>query len=279
MEQVKAQLSRMAGLPDPAIDLSRGALLISALHQPGLDVDLHLRRLESLGIAAVSSVPREGDLAARVAALNRFLFDLEGFAGNRDHYYDPRNSYLDQVLERRVGLPITLSLVYVEMARHVGIPAYGIGFPGRFLVGVGDQSGTLVLDAFAGGRILDEPAIDALLAEVFGAGAVTVGAHPSLLRAATNREILVRMLGNLKAVFMREGALDQALIAVDATLVLLPDSADDLRDRGLIYRELGHVPAAIEDLRRYTEIADDGESIAAVTSVLAELAQRSTRLH
>lgn len=273
------QLAELASLPDAAIDLPRGALLISALLQPGLDPDLHLRRLESLSIAAVVSVARDAPLPERIRALNRFLFVEEGFSGNQEDFYDPRNSFLDQVLERRTGIPITLSLLYVEVARQVGIPAFGVGFPGHYLVRVGEGGATLVLDPFARGVSLGEEDLDQRLADLYGEGALTIRTNPALLRAATRRETLVRMLANLKAIYAREGDLQQALIAVNAILTLTPDSADDLRDRGLIFRELGYAPAALADLRRYAVLSDNGEEIAALAPVLAELEAGSVRVH
>lgn len=279
MRSPQRQLTELAGLPDAAIDLPRGALLISALLQPGLDPELHLRRLESLSIAAVASVARDAPLPERIRALNRFLFVEEGFSGNQEDFYDPRNSFLDQVLERRVGIPITLSLLYVEVARQVGIPAFGVGFPGHYLVRVGEGGATLVLDPFARGLSLGEEDLDQRLADLYGEGALTIRANPALLRAATRRETLVRMLANLKAIYAREGDLQQALIAVNAILTLTPDSADDLRDRGLIYRELGYAPAALEDLRRYGSLSDNAEEIAALAPILAELEAGSMRVH
>jgi regulator of sirC expression with transglutaminase-like and TPR domain len=279
MLSAQRQLAELAGLPDAAIDLPRGALLISALLQPDLDPELHLRRLESLSIAAVASVARDASLPERIRALNRFLFVEEGFSGNLDDYYDPRNSFLDQVLERRTGIPITLSILYVEVARQVGIPAFGVGFPGHFLVRVGEGRSTLVLDPFARGASLGEEELDQRLADVYGEGAPTIRANPALLRAATRREILVRVLANLKAIYARDGDLRQSLTTVDAILTLVPDSPEDLRDRGLIYRELGYAPAALADLRRYGVLSDDGESIAALAPILAELEAGSMRIH
>ncbi len=279
MTDAHQALRELAGLPDAAIDLPRGALLVSALLQPDLDPDLHLRKLESLTIAAVSAVDRGAPLTERIRLLNRFLFLQEGFAGNLDDYYDPRNSFLDQVLERRTGIPITLALVYVEVARQVGIPAFGVGFPGHFLVRVGAGDTTLVLDPFAQGASLGEEDLDRRLAEVYGEGALTLRANPALLRAATRRETLVRMLANLKAIYVQRGEMERALTVVDGILTLTPDSADDLRDRGLIYRELGYAPAAAADLRRFVQVSDNGEEIAAMQPILEELEAGSVRLH
>jgi regulator of sirC expression with transglutaminase-like and TPR domain len=280
MHSAQQELARLSVCPDEAIDLPRAALTISALFQPDLDTGLHLRRLESLCIAAAASVPCHPDLGQRVRALNRFLFEQEGFGGNLDDFYDPRNSFLDQVIKRRTGIPITLSLLYVEVARQVGIPAFGVGFPGHFLVRVGDEGeGLLMLDPFSRGISLDLADLDRRLAEVYGDDALRVEANPGLLRPATRHEVLVRMLSNLKALFLRGGDLGQALIAVDGLLALSPDSPTDLRDRGLIYRELGYSLGAAADLRRYLRLASDAEDSAELWSVLAELEEADLRLH
>ena len=183
------------------------------------------------------------------------------------------------MLERRTGIPITLALIYVELARQVGIPAFGVGFPGHFLVRVGQGGSTLVLDPFDHGTSLGEEDLDQRLADVYGEGALTVRANPAVLRAATRRETLVRMLANLKAIYSQAGDLEQALIAVNGILTLAPDSAADLRDRGMLYRELGYAPAAAADLRRYTQVSDDGEEIAAIEPLIPELEAGSVRLH
>jgi regulator of sirC expression with transglutaminase-like and TPR domain len=279
MEQALNVLNGLAPLPDDSIDLLRGALAVSQLYQPGLDVDRYRRHLESLATAAVSAVPHAASLAQRVAALNRFLFDREGFSGNMDDYYDPRNSFLDQVLDRRLGIPISLSILYLEIARRVGIPAFGVGFPGHFLVRVGEGTSAFLVDPFAAGESLDESELDRRLAEVFGEGLVTVGEHPAVLRIASKREILVRILANLKGVFSRKSELENALVAMTGILTLIPDSAENLRDRGLIYRDLGYVTAAVADLRRYVSIAGNAEEIAALTPLIEELASQQVRLH
>ena len=279
MESPRHQLADLARLPDAAIDLPRAALLVSALFQPDLDLGLHLRRLESLAIAAVASVPRGLDQSRRVHELNRFLFEQEGFGPNLEDYYDPRNSFLDQVLERRVGIPISLALVYVEVARQVGLPALGVGFPGHFLVRVGQGDSIGFLDPFGAGAALDEDELDLRLASIFGQGVRSVRTEPSLLRPSSQRAILVRLLSNLKGIFTRDGKLERVLTAVDAILVLAPDLPEALRDRGLVYSQLGHASAALADLRRYVELTDNGEEIAALMPVIDQLEAGSVRLH
>jgi regulator of sirC expression with transglutaminase-like and TPR domain len=279
MDPVIARFTALSARPDAELDLVDGALEISRLFQPGVDGAQARARLDALGDEVRDDLADGANLAAQVDALNRLLFGRFGFAGNRDDFNDPRNSFLDQVLERRVGIPISLSLVYIEVARRAGVAAWGVGFPGHFLVKLGHGGGSLVVDPFNEGAVLSADDLDARLAGIFGDDRVSVRAHPSLLRAATQREILVRMLRNLKAVYLGRGLATEALRAACAILALVPDLPEELRDRGLIYRELGHHQAALDDLRRFTALSNDGPEIAAVTAMIDELAARPMRVH
>jgi regulator of sirC expression with transglutaminase-like and TPR domain len=279
MDPVIARFTALSARPDAELDLVDGALEISRLFQPGVDGAQARARLDGLGDEVRDDLADGANLAAQVDALNRLLFGRFGFAGNCDDFNDPRNSFLDQVLERRVGIPISLSLVYIEVARRAGVAAWGVGFPGHFLVKLGHGGGSLVVDPFNEGAVLSADDLDARLAGIFGDDRVSVRAHPSLLRAATQREILVRMLRNLKAVYLGRGLATEALRAACAILALVPDLPEELRDRGLIYRELGHHQAALDDLRRFTALSNDGPEIAAVTAMIDELAARPMRVH
>lgn len=280
MDPIQLRLNRVALLPDETIDLLHGALLVSELYHPGLDVEPYLRHLDALALDAESAVPREAPLMDRLAAFNRFLFVDQGFSGNREDYYDPRNSFIDQVLDRRLGIPISLSVVYLELARRIGIPAFGVGFPGHFLVRVGIGPSVVLLDPFASGVSVDEDELDRRLVDVFGEeGLVSVRSHPGLLRVASKREIMVRLLSNLKVIFARQEQLDEVLIAVNGILTLIPDSAENLRERGLIYRQIGYASAALADLRRYVSISGNAEDVAALGPVIDELSSHGMRLH
>ena len=279
MLSAQHQLAALATEPDDTIDLCGAALAISSLFQPRIDRDASLQRLELLTAAAHARVPVDQPLLKQVAALNDLLFDELGFSGNQDDFYDPRNSFLDQVLERRLGIPISLSLVYCEVAGRLGMPAYGVSFPGHFRVRVGRGATALMLDAYAGGVALPEQELDRRLADVYGEDAVTIRANPSLLRPAGKREILVRMLRNLIGVYHARGDKAKLLEALTAALNLAPDLPDALQQRGLLYRELGYGPAALVDLRRFAEVADDAEQIAAVTPIIDDLATRPLKLH
>jgi regulator of sirC expression with transglutaminase-like and TPR domain len=279
MEDPQAAIAALGRCPDGAITLDRAALDVSRLFQPEVDVGACLDELDLLAAAARERLPAAADLLPRVRALNEVLFRDLGFAGARDDFYDPRNSFLDQVLHRRRGIPISLAVLYCEVARRLGLPAHGVSFPAHFLVRVGHGEGLLLLDVYAGGVALPEAELDRRLAEVYGEGAVTVRARPSLLRPAGNRETLVRMLRNLAGIYTGRGDDAELLEALTAMLNLAPDLPDALQQRGLLLHTLGHAPAALADLRRFTEVSDDAEQIAAVTPVIEKLAERPLRLH
>ena len=261
--------------PDARIDLARSALLIAAEEYPALDIARYLDRLDEL---ARDVAPRLGEArtaAERVAVLNRFLFAERGFAGNRTHYEDPRNSFLNEVLDRCAGIPITLSLVYIEVARRAGVEVDGVGFPGHFLVKHGDPA-PIVVDAFFQ-TVLTREECQVRLAAALGAAAQL---RPELhLRKAGAREILVRLLGNLKVLYVRSADFGRALACCERILLVAPDAPHELRDRGLVYEKLECFGAAAADLERFLELAPDDESAAAVRERLATLRPRLRQLH
>ncbi|WP_295882051.1 SirB1 family protein [uncultured Thiohalocapsa sp.] len=279
MDDAQQTFTALGRCPDDTIDLGRAALAISRLFQPQVNVAASVGELDLLAAAARAQVPAEGDLLDRVQRLNELLFGELGFAGERDDFYDPRNSFLDQVLARRRGIPISLSVLYCEVARRLGLPAHGVSFPAHFLVRVGRGNSTLVLDVYSGGIPLPEAELDRRLAEVYGEGAVTVRSYPSLLRPAGRRETLVRMLRNLAGIYAQRGDDANLLEALTAMLNLVPDLPDALHQRGTLLHKLGHAPAALTDLKRFAEVSDDAEQIAAVTPVIEALAQQPLRLH
>lgn len=279
MDDAQQTFAALGRSPDDTIDLAHGALAVSKLFQSGVDVPAAMGELDLLAAAARSRWPTDADLVRQVQALNDLLFDELGFAGERDDFYDPRNSFLDQVLARRRGIPISLSVLYCEVARRLGLPAYGVSFPAHFLVRVGRGNSALMLDVYAGGVALPEAELDRRLADVYGEGAVSIHAYPSLLRPAARREILVRMLRNLVGIYTQRQDDGNQLEALTAMLNLMPDLPDALQQRGMLLHKLGHSPAALADLRRFADVSDDAEQIAAVTPVIEALAGQSLRLH
>src|SRR5688572_25948298 len=253
------QLVDAADRPGP--DLAAPAFLIARLEFPRLDPGPYLDRLESMGDVALHRIAddpgHDAPLAARVAALNRYLFNELGFFGNREKYEDPRNSCLNEVLDRRTGIPITLSLVYIEVARRAGLRAEGVNFPGHFLVRCLQDLHTdnpmegLIVDPFHSGAILNEQECRQLLQPHMSDAAF----EPSLLARATRRQILVRMLLNLKKLYVKMHSFPQAKQTTDALLALQPSSLADLRDRGLLSYHMSDFSHALRDLEEYLKLA------------------------
>ena len=270
----RRRFERLAALPDPDIDLAEAALWIAAEGRPGLDVAQALRGLDTLAERARPTVEAQPEETGRIEALNRMLFEEEGFRGNRDGYYDVENRDLGLVLERRTGIPITLCIVYVEIAQRLGLHATGVGFPGHFLAKVvGERE--IVVDAFEG-RTLGEAECQERLQAAMGPDARF---DRSWLRAATHKETLARILSNLKHIHIGSGDHARALACVDRILLLAPDAPLELRDRGLLYAALEAYRAADIDLTRFLSLAPKHPSASAVEEKLEQIRRRVRSLH
>ena len=203
------------------IDLAQMALLIAAAEYPDLDVKEELRALDSLAAGASRSLGQERDPLARANALSEYLFDEVGFRGNREDYYDPRNSFLNEVLSRRLGIPITLSLIYIEVGKRLGVPLVGVGMPGHFLVRIGSGQEDVMIDPFHRGILLSEKECAQRLQEVAGA---TVPWDRSYLAPVSNRELIERLLRNLRGIYLRRHDEPRALRATEWLLTLQSQS-------------------------------------------------------
>ncbi len=273
----RERFADVARCRDGDIDLAEAALWIAAEADPALDVRSCLAQIDRLAEKARARVAAEASDGQRVAILNRILFEEERFQGNREDYYDPRNSFLNWVLERRTGIPITLCLLYVEVARRVGLRADGVSFPGHFLAKVRDRDADrdIVVDAFEG-RVLDPADCEQRLQAAFGPDARL---EARSLAAAGPREILIRILGNLKISYLGRDEYEAALACCDRVLLLAPDTALELRDRGLLYQRLECFAAALTDLERFLELAPGQESGAAIRALLPNLREQVKQIH
>ena len=262
MAMAKTLAEQIADAADrPGPDLAAPAFLIARIEYPRLDPDPYLDRLDRMGEQAAARVGQdpgaEAPLAARIDAVNKYLFGELGFTGNREHFDDPRNSCLNEVMDRKTGIPITMALVYIEIARRAGIRAEGVNFPGHFLVRclqdlhTDDPTDGLIVDPFHSGAILNEQECRRLLQPHMSDAAF----EPSLLARATRRQILVRMLLNLKKLYVKMHSFPQARQTTDALLALQPSSLADLRDRGLLAYHLGDFAHALKDLEEYLKLA------------------------
>ena len=238
------------------IDLARSALVIAKLEYPRLEPGPSLDVLERLGDRAKTRMMQLGraPVRAQVAALNDLLYSEERFTGNRAHYDDFRNSLLNVVLERRLGIPITLALVFMDVAKRTNVDVRGVGFPGHFLMRGPDQGQDerpLILDPFNGGRELGELDCRALLAEAAGEDQPY---SPDLLRPCTSRQMIARILNNLKRTYVEFRSFPQAYAATDMILAVDPTLLFELRDRGLLAYHLDDYPSALKDLEEYLRL-------------------------
>ena len=266
---------RFAGitrLPDDEIDLARAALLVAANEYPLLDIEDELRALDSLAAGASRRLERRDDPLLCLNTLSEYLFDEVGFRGNKEDYYDPRNSFLNDVLSRRLGLPITLSLVYMEVGKRLGVPIVGVGVPGHFLLRHLEVQ-DLFIDPFNGGILLSEDECAERLNQVAQA---PVPWDPGYLEPVGKREFIGRLIGNLKAVYLRRPDYAHALTVINLLLALHPESAYERRDRGLVHYHLGHHGEALYDLQRYLDSAShipDGRMVEELVGRLRELSE------
>ncbi|MEZ5441046.1 MAG: tetratricopeptide repeat protein [Lysobacterales bacterium] len=271
----------LAAAPDESIPLDQAALLIARDEYPQLDVADYLRRLRLLEAdlherVHAQSLPDEP--LTRIVALNNYLFDDQGFVGESHDYYDPRNSYLSDVLDRRRGIPISLSVLYVLLARSLGLAAEGVSFPGHFLVRLPVEDGVLVLDPYHRGRSLGTEELRQRAWSVQSGERPDDEALIDLLEPSDNRAILARMLRNLKSIYVDQQDWDRALRVADR-LVTLVGSAEDWRDRGLLYRAIGADAAALHDFQRYIELSPGAAEDEGTRELIAELARQPERLH
>lgn len=243
--------------PEEDLDLAEAALLIAQEEQPDLDVARYLKRLDQLADAVRAALPPSPTPNDTLKGLNTHLFFKEGLRGNTSEYYDPRNSFLNDVLDTKTGIPITLSVIYMEVGRRLGLALVGIGFPGHFLVRYSGPDGEQILDPFLGGASLSEAQLAAKLRNMYGEKNPLAAQVSKLLTPATKKEILTRMLGNLKGVYLNKGDFERALGVIDRILLIRPDAATEFRDRGAVQQRLGRMQGAVRDFKQYLALAPD----------------------
>ncbi len=258
------------------IPLARGALLIAKEEYPDLDLEKYLDKLAELSREAEPAVRKANDTVEKIQSLSEFLFDQKGFEGNREQYGDPRNSFLNDVLERRLGIPISLSVIYIEVGRRLGLNLYGVSFPAHFLVKAIDDRGELVIDPFNEGVILDLDEIRSRLEQIYRQ---PVDLHPDMLKPVSTRHILTRMLRNLKNIYARSADWQRTLSALDRILILDPRALDELLERAILYERMECFAAAREDFQSFLAQAPDHPAADTVRDAIIRLTQQVSRLN
>ncbi|MBE3603682.1 tetratricopeptide repeat protein [bacterium] len=236
------------------IPLARCALLIACEEYPHLDIDHYLDRIAALAREAEPLVRGGDNTVEQVQLLSEFLFVQKGFEGNRDAFGDPRNSFLNEVIDRRLGIPITLSVIYLEVGRRLGLNLHGVSFPAHFLVKAVDDRGELIIDPFNSGAIIGLDEIRARLAQIYNQ---PVEVHPAMLKAVGARSILTRMLRNLKGIYASGADWPRTLAALDRILILDPRALDEMLERAALYERMECFSAALGDFQSFLSIAPD----------------------
>ena len=272
-KSTRSRFKSMVEQPEPELDLAGAALLIAAEEYPQLPLAPYLHRLDLLAERVRDRLGDETAPPIVLQELGRVLFEEERFRGNAEAYYDPRNSFLNDVLDRRVGIPISLSLVYLEVGWRLGLPLRGVSFPGHFLVRYEGEVVRTLIDPFDGGRVRFEDEAQELLDRVYGG---LVRLQPDFLQSTGKRDMLVRLLKNLKAIHLNARDDAKALAAIERILLIRPGAPAELRDRGMLLARSGRAAEAVADLERYLASSPEAPDARRVRRMIEELGRRAS---
>jgi len=259
---------QLVTLPDAGIPLAETALMIACEEYPQLELSPYLDMLDEIAETAKRKRNSEDSPLDTVATINGVLFDTYGFRGNSDDYYDPRNSFFNDVLDRRIGIPITLSTVYIEVARRLNFPISGVGMPGHFLVKYSDRHEEFFIDPYNRGQIMTHDDCRKKLHELYGG---TLEFNDRLLGRSTNRQILWRMLNNLKDIYVKGQVIERCLSIVDMMLMVDSEDVIQFRDRGLLRMQLRQFDGAGRDFEHYLQHSPDAEDREEIETHVKEL--------
>jgi regulator of sirC expression with transglutaminase-like and TPR domain len=255
-------------IQQPDIDLARAALQIARFEYPRLSIEPYLHKLDRMADEIRERLPEGFYPLKIIQTINRYLFDDLQFIGNTEDYYDPRNSYLNDVIDRRTGIPITLSIVYLEIARRIDFPMVGIGLPGHFIIRPNFEEAGIFVDPFHRGEILFEQDCADRLSQIYQQP-VKLEAH--FLTTVSEHQILVRMLTNLKYIYLNGQRWEKTIETIDLLLLLIPNHPIELRDRGLIYYRLRELDRARQDLGFYLALLPDARDAGTIRQLLQEI--------
>jgi regulator of sirC expression with transglutaminase-like and TPR domain len=265
----RVQFAAMTTEAEESLDLAATALLIAAEEYPQLSPAPYLDELDRLAERVRQHLGEETAPLLVLQEMSRVLFREERFRGNAEAYHDPRNSFLNDVLDRRVGIPISLSLVCLEVGWRLGLPLQGVGFPGHFLIRYEGEVIRVLLDPFEEGRLRFEDEAQTLLDRVYGG---LVRLQPEFLESTGKKDMLARLLKNLKAIYLNAGEDAKALAAIERILLLRP-VAVELRDRGMLLARAGRAAEAVADLEEYLTRTPDATDARRVRNMIEQLAR------
>jgi regulator of sirC expression with transglutaminase-like and TPR domain len=263
---------------DEGLPLTEAVLAIAQDAYPDLDIQGTLAEIDALVLRLKRRLSDDADVVQKLQMLNRFFYRELGLAGNLNDYYDPDNSYLHMVVHKRRGIPISLAVLYMEMGQQIGLNVHGVAFPGHFLLRVTTAAGEVMLDPMTGDALSESEMVEML--EPYVAGSVSRAGDSisktlrALLAPALPREIVARMLRNLKAIYLQTERWQRLLAVQQRLVILLPEQIEERRDRGLAFARLDFVRAALDDLQLYLDTCPEAEDAAVIETQLADLRQR-----
>jgi len=264
--------------PDENINLAEAALAIASNEYPDLQTAEYLNILDEMADDVRNKLPQNCPIMQVLSGLNNYMFKELGFSGNLSEFNDPKNSYLNDVLERRLGIPISLSVIYMEIGKRLGMSIMGVSFPGHFLVKFETSDGVVILDPFSGGIILDRQELTKRLSHFSKSQREDMDLQ-EMLQKVSNKEILARMLRNLKINYMGLGDLNRALETINFLLIIFPDAKDEILERAILHQKLDCFRAASEDYERYLMVCNDKIHVKFVRTQLKKLGLSIARLH
>ncbi|MDY6802210.1 MAG: transglutaminase-like domain-containing protein [Cyanobacteriota bacterium] len=250
------------------IDLGKAALYLAKEEYPELDTEEYCNALDVMAEEIKERLPEETYPLRIIKSINNYLYEDLGFRGNTKDYYDPRNSFLNEAIDRRTGIPITLALVYLEIAKRIDFPMVGIGMPGHFLIRPDFEDADIYVDAFNRGEILFPQDCADRLAQVYGQ---PVAMRPEFLEPVSAKQFLARMLNNLKVIYLNRGEESKALGAIERILLLFPEAVVERRDRGVLYYQLGRWTEARQDLESYLVNVPDARDAELIRELLGRM--------
>ena len=254
--------------PDEDINLAKAALYIAQEEYPDIDTEEYLNAIDTMAMELEERLPSFRYPLRVIQSINQYLYEELGFDGNKLDYYDPRNSFLNDVIERKTGIPITLALVYMEVAKRIDFPMVGVGMPGHFLIRPDVEDIGIFVDALNGGEVMFAQDCHERRSQIYQQ---EVTLKPEFLAVVSNRQFLTRMLTNLKYIYLQKQDLERSLRTVERILLLFPEASFELRDRGLLYYQLGQFSQAAEDLQIYLIKVPDAKDADVIRQLLAKL--------
>ncbi len=265
-------------MPEHQWSLMEMAFMVARQLQPDVDLSFSRQSLEQFKLILNDRISGISSTTEKLAAVNTYLFDELGITANQEDYFNPNNSMMNQVITSRTGIPITLSLIYMEMLSLAGIESKGINFPGHFLVGAKVAGYFHIYDAFRQGMVLEREDIKEMLLNQ----QIQINSDDELaayLHPASNRQIIVRLLRNLKSYYIEHQDAEKSLLVIEMILGLIPFSSEEIRDRGLVYHYLEYTEGALQDLKSYLELEPESHDRAIIEALMESLHEQSTPLH